>query len=314
MGRSYFRLSDKGRLNTEQGKQLLKIMRTGTSAIYFCGGEPTMRADLPELVDEAYRLRYFPMMINTNGSLFHLSLLKPNWKNFLKQIDIIIVSVDGLNLSLMDKIYDVSGCKQVLTNLILLWNLQKLVRFKLVVNTVIMPETISEARSVLDFANDLGIWFVPVPVNIGHHAEQSLFQNSEYLSLVNLILERKKQGYKIVGSTRLLEMLLLGKPYQCFTTLKPHIDFDGHILWPCKATFNIKPVRVNVLDYKTVDDLYEASKKLINPNDYHGIGPNQCGGSCNWMQNYTTQIYMDGLRHPIKYGFFNEIKEFTGSV
>ena len=167
MGRSYFELSDKGRLNTEQGKKLLKVMRTGTSAIYFCGGEPTMRSDLPELVEEARRLNYFPMIINTNGSLFHTNLLKPEWKNFLKYMDIIIVSVDGLNTGMMDKIYEVEGCKQVLTNVITLRKLQELVKFKLVVNSVIMPETISEAKAVLDWANDLGIWFVPVPVNEG---------------------------------------------------------------------------------------------------------------------------------------------------
>jgi MoaA/NifB/PqqE/SkfB family radical SAM enzyme len=314
MGRSYFELPDKGRLTTEHGKKLLKVMRTGTSAIYFCGGEPTMRADLPELLNEANRLNYFPCIINTNGSLFHENLLKPAWKNFLRQMDIIIVSVDGLNTALMDKIYEVDQCRQVLTNVITLLKLSKLVKFKLVVNTVIMPETLAEAGAVLDWANDLGIWFVPVPVNEAAHAERKLFTNPKYLELARTIVERKKQGYKLIGSEKLLEMLVFGKPYQCFTTLKPHIDFDGHIIWPCKATTNIKPVRVNVLDYDTVDQLYDAASRLVNPNDYHGSGPNQCGGNCNWMQNYTTEIYMQGLMHPLTSGFIKEIREFTGTI
>lgn len=314
MGRSYFELPEKGRLTTEQGKKLLKVMRTGTSCIYFCGGEPTMRADLPELLNEAHRLNYFPCIINTNGSLFHENLLKPAWKNFLKQIDIVIVSVDGLDTALMDKVYQVERCRQVLTNVLTLRLLQRLVSFKLVVNTVIMPETVSEAASVLDWANDLGIWFVPVPVNESSHADSRLLANADYQRLAQTIVERKRQGYKLIGSARLLELLLFGKPYQCFTTLKPHIDYDGHILWPCKATTNLKPVRVNVLDYNSVDELYQAAGRLINPNNYHGTGPTQCGGNCNWMQNYTTEIYMLGLRHPLTGGLFNEIREFTGSI
>jgi len=314
MGRSYFELPDKGRLTTEQGKKLLKVMRTGTSCIYFCGGEPTMRADLPELLDYAHKLNYFPCLINTNGSLFHQNLLKPAWKNFLKQMDIVIVSVDGLDTALMDKIYEVPQCRQVLTNVITLRKLQDLVNFKLVVNAVVMPDTISEASAVLDWANDLGIWFVPVPVNEAASAERRLFSSPEYQAFAAKVVARKKQGYKLIGSERLLEMLVFGKPYKCFTTLKPHIDFDGHILWPCKATTNIKPVRVNVLDYHTVDELYQAAGKLIDPNDYHGPGPKQCGGYCNWMQNYTTEIYMQGLIHPVKTGFLKEIREITGTV
>jgi len=314
MGRSYFNLSDKGRLDTEQGKKLLRVMRTGANAIYFCGGEPTMRADLPELVEEATRLKYFPIIINSNGSLFHQNLLKPAWKNFLKQMDLIIVSVDGLDIAMMDKIYELEGCRQVLTNVITLRMLQSLVKFKLVVNAVIMPETVHEARSVLDWANDLGIWFAPVPVNEGPKAEEKLFAMPEYHALADLVLERKRQGFKVIGSAHLLECLVRGKPYTCYTTLKPHIDFDGHIIWPCKATSNIKPVRVNVLDYNSVDELYAAASKLIDPNDYHGNGPKQCGGHCNWMQNYTTHIYMEGLLHPFKSGFFKEIREFTGNM
>ena len=314
MGRSYFELPEKGRLTTEQGKKLLKIMRTGTSCIYFCGGEPTMRADLPELLNEAHRLKYFPCIINSNGSLFHEILLKPAWGNFLKQMDIIIVSVDGLNTALMDKVYQVEQCRRVLTNVLTLRKLQSLVGFKLVVNTVIMPETISEAAAVLDWANDLGIWFVPVPVNEASHADSRLLASADYQKLAQTIVQRRQQGYKLVGSAKLLEMLVFGKPYKCFTTLKPHIDFDGHVLWPCKATSNLKPVRVNVLDYSTVDELYEAASKLINPNNYHGSGPNQCGGNCNWMQNYTTEIYMQGLLHPLQNGFIREVREFTGTI
>jgi len=51
-GQAYFDVPDPERLDTEQGKRLLQVMITGTPAIYWCGGEPTLRNDLPELLDQ----------------------------------------------------------------------------------------------------------------------------------------------------------------------------------------------------------------------------------------------------------------------
>ena len=64
-----------------------------SSAIYFCGGEPTLRKDLPELLDYSTKQNTFNM-INTNGSLIGDLLLKPRYKNFLKQMDVIIISLE----------------------------------------------------------------------------------------------------------------------------------------------------------------------------------------------------------------------------
>ena len=58
-------LSDEEELSTEQWKAILDRCRAvGIPQITFTGGEPTMREDLPELVDYA---RWFITRINTNG-------------------------------------------------------------------------------------------------------------------------------------------------------------------------------------------------------------------------------------------------------
>jgi len=49
-GRKYPDLCDDGVLTTEQGERLLEVMRTRTPSVYFAGGEPTMRKDLPRLL------------------------------------------------------------------------------------------------------------------------------------------------------------------------------------------------------------------------------------------------------------------------
>jgi len=78
--------------------------------------------------------------------------------------DIVIVSLDALNLDRLSTVWGVkkNTCEQVMVNILALRRLQSKVRFKLMVNTVITPETVAEADSILDWANDLGIWYSPV--------------------------------------------------------------------------------------------------------------------------------------------------------
>jgi MoaA/NifB/PqqE/SkfB family radical SAM enzyme len=311
-GKHYFDIPDPDRLNTEQGKRLLDVIYTGTTPIYWCGGEPTLRNDLPELLDYAWNLGFFPNMINTNSSLFHKRLQDPAWKNFLWQMDIVIVSLDALNVSMLDTLWGVKDqAQQVVINLLLLRELRKVTKFKLAVNTVITPDTIDEARAVLDLACDLDLWFVPVPVNYKHEPNKILLNNPQYCELAELILQRKRQGYKLIGSETLLKRLLFAEPYNCFTSLKPHIWSNGEICWPCRASINVEPVNINLLKHSTFDEAYEAGRMSVNPNFFHGPARNQCGGECAWMQNYTTARYMDGITDLVGSGIFQEIFEFA---
>ena len=310
-GERYFDIPDPGRLDTEQGKRLLEVMSTGTRAIYWCGGEPTLRKDLPELLDHAWRLGYFPNMINTNGSLLHKRLARPEWSDFLWKMDTIIMSLDGLHMGRLNKLWGVKQAEQVVVNLLMMRELNKTTNFKLIVNTVITPDAIDEARAVLDLACDLGIWFVPVPVNFKHSPNRELLEDPGYRELAGEILGRKRRGHKIIGSLRLLRQLLFAEPYTCFTALKPHVWSDGSICWPCRASSNVEPADINLLDHASFDEAYEAGRKLVSPDFFHGPARNQCGGQCAWMQNYTTARYMEGIRHPLKSGLLQELIEFT---
>ncbi|HPM77963.1 MAG TPA: radical SAM protein, partial [bacterium] len=310
-GRAYFDVPDPARLDTAGGRRLLEVMITGTPAIYWCGGEPTLRHDLPELLDHAWRLGYFPNMINTNGSLLHRRLADPAWSRFLRQMDVVIVSLDGLDVARLDELWGVRQAERVFTNILLLRELRREIDFKLAVNTVITRETIDEARAVLDLMSDLDVWFVPVPVNHRHEPDRALLNDPAYRALAEEILTRKRRGHKIIGSERLLRRLLYAEPYRCFTALKPHVWSNGEICWPCRAAANVAPVSLQLLDYADFDEAYRAGAKLVNPNFFHGPAKNQCGGQCAWMQNYTTARYMDGLLHPLTGGLLGEMFAFA---
>lgn len=308
-GEKYPDLPDRGRLDTEGGQRLLQVMRTGTSALYFCGGEPTLRNDLPELTREAWNLGYFPLMINTNAALLHRRLATPGWEDWLARMDVVICSLDSLDPGALDTLYVTSDGADVIRNVAALARLGDHTGTKVVVNTVIRPGHVDEAADVFDWAQRTGVWFVPVPVNHGPAVEHSLLDDPGYARLAERILARKRAGGRILGSVRLLERLLGQAHIRCLPTLKAHIDPDATVWWPCKPCVNVAPVKVPVLDHDTLDEVWAAGRRLVDPTGFHGPGPDQCGADCGWAQNYAADLYAEGLRHPLR--LMGAIRDFT---
>jgi len=197
---------------------------------------------------------------------------------------------------------------EVIRNILILRELARDMRFRLMISTVIQPDSIHHALDVLNLSNDLGICFCPMPVNVGPTIQQSLLEDPDYLNLVDLILVRKRAGYPIAGSERMNWRMLTSQVLQCRNTLKPHIDFDGRLFWPCKASVTVEPVMINTLDYQDVDSLYEHALSLIDPTEFQ----QRCGARCNWSQHYTTDAYVEGLLNP---GYLiSEIRGFLRAV
>jgi MoaA/NifB/PqqE/SkfB family radical SAM enzyme len=307
-GRKYPDLPNEGALTTHQGRELLRIMRSATPSVYFSGGEPTLRPDLPELTRAARELAYHPIIINTNASAIHRLVAKEGWEDWLANTDIVVVSLDALDLELLHRMWVYPRPQDVLRNLLLLRALAGETRTKLMVNTVIQPGLVEHAGDVLDLANDLGIWFCPVPMNVGPTIEGALLSDPAYRALADRILERKQAGHRISGSLRMNRRLLGAEPLHCRNTLKPHVDYDGRLFWPCKASVNVEPERIQVLDFEDVESLYAHAAARIDPTGFHGPAPDQCGANCNWAQNYTTDAYAHGLAHPLS--LVGEIAEF----
>ncbi|MEX2681710.1 MAG: radical SAM protein [Candidatus Sigynarchaeota archaeon] len=294
-------------LSTEQGKRLITIMKAAT-AIYFCGGEPTIRKDLPELLAHAHKEGMFNF-INTNGALIGSLLEKPAYKDFLRQMDVIIVSLDGLNVKELARMYNANegAAETVVRNIVALWMLNKIFPFKLVVNVVICKENITEARAVLDFCNDLGITFSPVSANIDNHPDHVLLADPGYLALVELILERARQGYPMIASAAMLDRLLHARFKDCYPAVFNHIDHDGKAFWPCKSYPGA--VKVDVLACKDARELHAMGDELVRVTGFHGEGPGKCGGSCAWMQDCVTEIYgRAAIQGIFKSGVLKEIR------
>jgi len=310
-GSRYPELDGRGKLDTAGGQRLLQVMRTRTPSVYFAGGEPTLRKDLPSLVRSARDLDYYPIVVNTNGSLFHRLLAKPDWGTFLADVDVLVVSLDALNLKLLADMWRTSHPEDVIRNLLLLRELAQEMGVKLMVNAVIQPGRMTEARAVLDLVDDLGIWFCPVLQNVGPRVDPKVLADPELIGLREHLLARRREGGKITGSLRMNQRLLTSAPLDCRNALKPHVDHDGRLAWPCKASSNVAPEWLDVLRFDSVDELWAEATRRRDPTGFHGQGPEQCGGDCCWAQNYTTDEYAHGLTHPL--GLVRAAAEFLSS-
>ena len=304
-GRRYPELPRDGELDTEAGLELLRVMRTRCPSVYFAGGEPTLRDDLPALLREARRLRYFPNVINTNGSAIVQRLRQPDWATALRDLDLVVVSLDALDPAALASMWGYARPTRVIEAIHVLAKLAGPLRFRLMVNCVIQPGRVADARAVLDFARDLGIGFAPVPVNVGPTVDGSLADDPEYAALVSLILARKREGQVIAGSERMLLRLLRSAPLTCRNSLKPHVDHDGRLFWPCKASVDVEPVTLAVRDFADVDALWAHATEAIDPRGFSA----RCGAACNWAQNYTTDAYAHGLTHPL--ALLREVRGFV---
>lgn len=294
-------------LTTEQGRQLIRTMKEST-VIYFCGGEPTIRKDLPELLHYSTKMNMFNM-INTNGSLIGDQLLKPRYRNFLLEMDVIIISLDSLTIPQLSDMYKVGDTvsRKVLRNILTLKILQNYVPFKLTANMVITKDTIEECFDILDWCNDLLITLAPVSANIDENSDPELINDPRYQELVEKILERADQGYPMIASSKMLKKVLKAQDLKCYPIVFDHIDYTGEVFWPCKAYK--KGAMVNVLRYKSLKEAHKAAEKLIDPTNFR----NSCGGECCWMQNCVTDAYSRALSEGfLESGIFKEMKGLLG--
>lgn len=85
-------LADTAELTTEQWKEILRRLRAANiPQVTFTGGEPTLRADLVELVDAA---QWFVTRLNTNGQLLTAELCAKLYDASLDSVQVTLYSAD----------------------------------------------------------------------------------------------------------------------------------------------------------------------------------------------------------------------------
>lgn len=140
-------------LTTEEWKDVLREgRRLGSLQLGFTGGEPMLRRDLEELVEEADRLGYYTNLI-TSGVGLNEKRLRALKKAGLKQIQLSIQACDQeLNEKLVG--LDVFAHKIAIARTI------KAEGFPMVLNVPVSRYNIEQTTAFIDLAADLGVEYV----------------------------------------------------------------------------------------------------------------------------------------------------------
>lgn len=254
----------------EAAKQILDIIRGGVPNLWLTGGEPLLVPHILDLLTYARQdLNFREVSLITNGTLLSEHL------NLLPLLDRLIISLDSTNPAVLASVSLPTAQAETVTAAVKATaSLQKQLGFKLILNAVITPETLTGMEALIEFctAHSILLSFSPQAVNNWPHYD--LLTSPEYRTFIERALVLKKRGAPILGSTAYLKLLLEGKPYECYPTIIPRITPDGWLIYPClpmeKDGGEQGGRPVNLREVTHWDEAWETAQRI------YGEAPSSC--------------------------------------
>ncbi len=257
--------------DTDAFKRIIEMIRRESNLIAFGGGEPLMRTDLEELIAYARKIGFKRIMMNTNS----LGILKR--PSIIQHLDDIMISLDSMDREYLDRLYGVRNgtAERIIENLKTLAEMQREHSFRLIINSVIMPENILSLYDVMAFCIELGITFSPAPLLVGPYPDNSLVGNEEYMHLIDSIIDIKRRGMPVLETFIYLSSIREFSPFTCLPTVYMRISPAGELLFPCMILSRMK---VDVLAHNRLIDAVRHASTAINLNTLHC--DNRCHVNC----------------------------------
>ena len=281
----------------EDAQKILRVIRSGFARLWITGGEPLTHPRLLDLLTYARNeLKFRQISLISNGTL----LAKQH--AILPLLNRLIVSLDSIDLRALNLVsLPNSHAENVINNVREVARLQKTHGFKLSLNAVITPETLSSITELLDFCIENKIWLSLSPQAVNNLPRYELVTSDEYRALIEKIIALKKRGAPILGSSAYFKTLIDQTPYECFPTLVPRIMPTGWLAYPCrpmeKAGQEQGGRAVNLLN---VESWQAAWAKSI---ETYGEAPTactscfqQCYAEPSLMQAYPLEYLSEKLR------------------
>jgi MoaA/NifB/PqqE/SkfB family radical SAM enzyme len=281
----------------EDAKKILRVIRSGFSRLWITGGEPLAHPQILELLSYARNeLKFREISLITNGTLLS-QFLPPNHQlPITNLLDRLIISLDSVDLNALSLVSLPNvHAEDVIANVREAAKLQKTHGFKLSLNAVITPETLSSMDDLLNFCIENHIWLSLSPQSVNNLPRYELVTSVEYRAFIEKVIALKKRGAPILGSFSYLKMLIDQTPYECFPTLAPRIMPDGWLAYPCrpmeKAGGEQGGLAVNLLNVDTWDEAWKIAQEK------YGEAPTSCV-SC-FQQCYAEPSLMQA--RPLEY-------------
>lgn len=262
----FWRRKDEKLLTLEEEVLMLKnLEKAGVIFMGFEGGEPLLRRDLPQILEESYKMFYTSLV--TNGWL-----LKDKIKEISDFIDYLFVSLDGIGET-HDKLRGVSGSFDRAIEGI---KKAREMGIRTAISFTITNENLDQVDEVVRLVEKLGV-VLSVQVAYDYSTAEKLSPSREKLKgVLERLLEYKRSGKPIIQSQMYFKALLnawyYNSPWECKPWLTINIDPQGRIVLPCYV----------LNEYSGDKRVWEVDLiELWNEYPWHQYSScNKCGLSC----------------------------------
>lgn len=262
-------------LTLPEAQQVLTLLRAATDALIITGGEPLLYPALPALLQTARRdLRFRSVTLLTNGLL-----LAERADAVLPHLTRLVISLDAVDPALWEATLRAeSGAAQtILATITATARRQRESGFRLIVHCVVTPETLPQARAVLDFCAAHDILFSFSPQSTHNWPRYELLVSDDYRAFVAHVLAQKQRGAPVLGSRAYLRMMLTFEPYACYPLLAPRVMPDGTLAYPCRPIERSGTEQGGRAIHLLAAGSWQAAVRQAV--DYYGQPPSTCG-SC----------------------------------
>jgi MoaA/NifB/PqqE/SkfB family radical SAM enzyme len=250
----------------EQAQQLLRVIRSGTDALFLTGGEPLTHPQIDELLAFARKeLRFKEITLISNGLLLR-------------------------------------DHEAILANIQWAASRQEKDRFVMVVNSVLSPETLTGVKALIDFCVENKVLISFSPQSFNNWPRYELTTSIDYKAVIERIIALKKSGAPILGSMAYLKTLSNFEPYDCYPTLVPRIYPNGDLAYPCrpleKGNNGQGGRSINLLDVKSWDNAWSNASASYGqpPRTCHSCFQ-QCYAEPSLMQAHPLSLVWENLRY-----------------
>jgi MoaA/NifB/PqqE/SkfB family radical SAM enzyme len=289
-------------LSLTDAERVLAIIRQATDSLILTGGEPLLYPDLGALIAHARRkLRFRSLTLLTNG------LLLPKHEGLLHNINRLVISLDSIDPDTWDQTLRAAPgtAQRIIDTIAVTARKQAEADFRLIIHCVITPETLPEARNVLDFCIEHDIIFSFSPQSVNNWPHYELLISDQYLAFVACLVSLKQSGAPILGSLPYLRLMLDFKPYACYPLLAPRVMPDATLAYPCHPIERGGTAHggraINLLDIGSWKEAVKSAARI------YGLPPLACG-SC-YQQCYAEPSLMQA--QPL--AFLREMVAFSSS-
>jgi radical SAM family uncharacterized protein len=247
----FWRREDEELLSLDDEIRMMEALkRGGVSFLGFEGGEPLLRKDIGDILQESHK-RFHTSMVS-NGWL-----LKARLNDVKDHLNYLFVSLDGIG-ELHDTLRGVSGSfRHAIEGIEAARD-----HIPMAISSTITRDNMHQAKDLVDLAVKLK---VSINFQIAYDystADPKSPDRTRLLDAINTLKTMKNEGYPIVNSSQYFEAVVnswyLGESWRCKPWLTINVDPSGRIVQPCYVLNEYKgDLKVWDVDIRKVWNSYD---------------------------------------------------------